>query len=75
MSKKYKKERKRYFSNGGSTCITLCDIWGLLLGIYRAILGFAGDVWDAGRLGRICIGDSGLIEYALKYWEFIKILN
>lgn len=75
LSKKYKKERKRYFSNGGSTCITLCDIWGLLLGIYRAILGFAGDVWDAGRLGRICIGDSGLIEYALKYWEFIKILN
>ena len=51
------------------------DIWGLLLGCYRMILGFKGDSWKGSLHRTITVGNMSLQEYVLKYWQFIKVLN
>lgn len=51
------------------------DIWGLLLGCYRMILGFKGDSWKGSLHRAITVGNISLQEYVLKYWQFIKVLN
>lgn len=51
------------------------DIWGLLLGCYRTVLGFTQDVWTNGPYSMIFTGHKSLQEYALNYWQFIQTIN
>ena len=80
LSGKYKPEAGKpiYYQeelNRKRTYINVHDIWGLLLGCYRIILGFAQDVWTNGRYQEILVGNIPLQEYVLKYWQFIKMVN
>lgn len=80
LSGKYRTEagKSGYYSadtNRKRVYIDVCDIWGLLLGSYRRVLGFAQDVWINGRYQKISVGNMPLQEYVLKYWQFIKMVN
>ena len=80
LSDKYKpiEEESIYLSQGSNSKRTYIhdnDLWGLLLGCYRIILGFKGDYWTSQLHKDIKIGNVFLPDYVLKYWRFIKVLN
>lgn len=50
------------------------DIWGILLGSYRVVLGFTNDHWT-GVYSRMLAGELPLRDYILKYWNCLKILS
>lgn len=80
LSGKYRAEagKSGYYSvdvNRKRVYIDVRDIWGLLLGSYRQVLGFAQDIWTNGRYQKIPVGNMSLQEYVLKYWQFIKMVN
>ena len=60
--------QSRYFekSNLQDTLINTKDIWGLLLGCYRIILGFEDDVWLTRRYNH-----EEYREYTKKYWNLL----
>ena len=48
-----------------------CDnLWGLILGCYRYILGYKNDEWRHSPFDK-----SKYCEYAKKYWELLHIIN
>lgn len=55
--------------------INVRDIWGLLLGCYRIILGFTQDIWTDGPYTKMVVGNTLFQEYVLKYWKLIKVVN
>lgn len=68
----------QYFSSGNrdiSAFIYCNDIWGLLLGCYRTIIGFDNDIWTHAKYGNLSVGKDTLRDYILKYWKFIGMLN
>lgn len=80
LSDKYKpiEDDANYMSHGinnNRTYIYVKDLWGLLLGCYRKILGFEGDIWTDRFPKTVAVGNITLQEYILKYWKFIKIIN
>lgn len=80
LSDKYKpiEGESTYLYQEGSrnrTYIHINDLWGLLLGCYRMILGFQGDSWTGSLHKEITVGNLSLRDYVLKYWKFIKVLN
>lgn len=80
LSGNYKPEigKSGYYSaevNRKRVYIDTRDIWGLLLGCYRTILGFTQDVWTNGPYKMMSVGNKSLQEYILKYWQFIKVIN
>lgn len=80
LSEKYKPEvgKREYYAaepNRKRVYINTCDIWGLLLGCYRTILGFAQDLWSNEQYEMTSVGHKSLREYVLNYWQFIKVIN
>lgn len=80
LSDKYKpiEDESVYLHQEGGrnrTYIHVNDLWGLLLGSYRMILGFKGDAWTGNFHRDIMVGDITVQNYILKYWKFIKVLN
>ena len=80
LSGKYKPEagKREYYaaeSNRTRVYTNVCDIWGLLLGCYRTILGFTQDIWSNEQYKMTSVGHKSLREYVLKYWQFIKVIN
>ena len=63
------------YDDRGRAFIDDRNLWGLLLGVYRTILGFKGDYWSGFRYKRVYVGDIILQDYVLEYWKFIKTLN
>lgn len=80
LSGKYKTEvgTREYYAtdpNRKRVYINASDIWGVLLGCYRIILGFTQDIWTDERYKMISVDHKSLQEYVLNYWQFIKVLN
>lgn len=80
LSEKYKTKagKSGYYSpnaNSKRVNIDVRDIWGLLLGSYRLVLGFTQDVWTNERYQKITVGKIPLQKYVLKYWKFIKMIS
>ena len=80
LSGKYKSEvgTREYYAtdpNRKRVYINTSDIWGLLLGCYRIILGFTQDIWTDKQYKMISVDHKPLQEYVLNYWQFIKVLN
>lgn len=46
------------------------DIWGVVLAVYRRILGFENDYWLTGRQDQNII-----MEHVDKFWEVLKTIN
>lgn len=77
LSEKYAhpKGRIKYFdSSDGDSYINVCDIWGLLLGCYRVVLGFE-DAWGGMNARQLTVGNIDIIEYSRKYWNFLQAIN
>lgn len=55
--------------------VHVCDIWGLLLGCYRVVLGFE-DQWGGAYYGDISVfRDLNIIEYTKEFWKLLGIIN
>lgn len=62
-------------TNYRRTTISTEDLWGLLLGCYRIILGYTNDMWINNKYRNIHIGSMDIPEYVRKYWKFTKTIN
>lgn len=60
-----------YFAQENSrSYVRTDDIWGIILGCYRIILGFTNDYWNYGDSY-----DSSFKSYARKYWKLLKTIS
>lgn len=60
-----------YFeTDGRRQYIKICDIWGMLLGVYRYILGERKDYWLNGYADTV-----NMKVHAQKFWELLQIIN
>lgn len=65
-----------YYRKGeGVASVSTKDIWGLLLGSYRLVLGFNNDYWNGMYDKKTLVGGTSLQDYILKYWKLLKFLN
>ena len=58
-----------YLPNFGSTTIRNSDIWGVILGCYRRILGYDKDYYYHGSRGMT------IFDYAEEYYNLLQIIN
>ena len=75
LAQKYKKTStgRLYFNAADGVQYVNCqDIYGIVLGCYRIILGFVNDTWM--YLDRN-LTDKNIKEYIHEYWKYIKIIN
>lgn len=74
LSEKYMKGAKQglryYASEDGYSYVNCIDIYGLILGCYRIILGYTNDYWQYGKYEKERIQD-----YVLKYWRLLKSVH
>lgn len=74
LSERYKSNggnRNPYFvSDNGSYYVSVHDIWGLLLAIYRQIVGYANDKWHSGFYD-----EQEVSEYANRFWDFLQMIK
>lgn len=72
IREKYRTTRSLlYFTQENSqSYVRTDDIWGIILGCYRIILGFTNDYW---KYGDSC--DSSFKSYARKYWKLLKMIS
>lgn len=79
LSNRYKSQSgqsNRYLvDDRGTYYVRTHDIWGLLLGCYRSVLGFVDETWLDNSYRSVMVGDTELRDYVLKYWKFIKTIN
>ena len=75
LAQKYKKTStgRLYFNAADGEQYVRCqDVYGIVLGCYRIILGFVNDTWM--YLDRN-LSDKNIKEYIHEYWKYIKIIN
>lgn len=60
---------------GGRVVIATHDIFGLILGCYRLILGIEDDVWINKYNNVIISDDLTFRNYVKKYWEILHAIN
>lgn len=61
----------RYYTQENSrSYVRTDDIWGIILGCYRIILGFTNDYWEYGDSY-----SSSLKSYTRKYWKLLKMIS
>jgi len=74
LSNKYKEGTShgmRYFATvEGHQHVNCIDIYGLVLGCYRTILGYNNDYWQYGKFDQ-----KKMQDYALKYWRLLKVVH
>lgn len=74
LGQKYKaiaNGESRYYSQEFSRPgIVTSDIWGLILGCYRIIIGYTNDDWYNDAYHKL-----SLDAYVRKYWKFIRMIH
>ena len=59
-----------YFASQNSrNYVRTDDIWGLLLAVYRLVLGFNNDFWED-----LEYRSTPIKTYALEYWKLLKVI-
>ena len=59
----------------GRAYISLHNLYGLLLGCFREIIGYGKDMWSDDRYGVMQIGQKYLPRYIQEYWDFLNLLS
>lgn len=67
LNMKYSINGKYYIKDKSNAIIRTRDIWGLLLGCYRIILGFNEDDWDS-----LTYCKDSIEKYVIDYWQLLK---
>ena len=83
ISEKYKKgcDGVPYLANdgNGTVHVNISDLWGVLLGCYRIILGYTGDVWrdptTYSQKENFNYTKNEISQYVRRYWGFLKIIS
>lgn len=74
LREKYRKAEEsglRYLTKENArTYIRTDDIWGLLLGCYRIILGYTNDYWE-----RSDYSASQVMRFVRSFWQLLKFIN
>ena len=52
------------------TYIQCRDLWGVVLGVYRYVIGFENDYWMTGRQDQYAIK-----EHVDKFWDMLEVIN
>ena len=52
------------------TYIECRDLWGVILGVYRYVIGFENDYWMTGRQDQYAIK-----EHVDKFWGMLEVIN
>lgn len=61
---------KYYSKESSGSSVNCLDIYGLILGCYRIVLGYTNDYWTYGRYDKDKIND-----YVLRYWRLLKVIH
>ena len=74
---KTKNSQARYYHHNspGPSYIDVCDLFGLIIGCYRIVLGFNNEHWSGGYENVIKVGDLSVREYILKFWKLLNLIR
>lgn len=75
LNEKYKSADYMIFTTGSQTHISFEDLYGLLLGCFRKIIGFEEDIWRSRHYGAMQVGAQHLRYYIQEYWDFLELLS
>ena len=69
--------RSQYFHSNppGSPYIDIRDLFGLIIGCYRAVLGFNNEHWSGGYENVVTVGTLSVREYVLKFWKLLNLIQ
>ena len=51
------------------------DLFGLIIGCYRAVLGFNNEHWSGGYENVVTVGTLSVREYVLKFWKLLNLIQ
>lgn len=69
--------RSKYFHSNppGSPYIDIRDLFGLIIGCYRLVLGFNNEYWSGGYENVVTVGNLSVREYILKFWQLLNLIR
>lgn len=70
----YVKQNKCYTIENSEHYIKINELWGILLGVYRIVIGFNDDQWTCYWRPFPCDAEK-IKEYAIEFWRLVKVLN
>ena len=59
----------------GRAYISLHNLYGLLLGCFREIIGYKNDMWSDDHYSVMQVGQKSSLHYIQEYWDFLELLS
>lgn len=75
VSKRFANSSYYFLDISRKTYIQAEDVWGLMLGCYRYLIGFTDDQWIGDWCRDAQVGTLNVKEYTLTFWQFIKEIS
>lgn len=74
---KTKNSQAKYYHHNSPelSYIDVCDLYGLIIGCYRVVLGFNNEHWSGGYENTVTINNLSVREYVLKFWKLLNLIR
>ena len=74
---KTKNGSQQYYHHNspGPSYIDECDLFGLIIGCYRVVLGFNNEHWNGGYENVVTVGTLSVREYVLRFWKLLNLIQ